>query len=109
MLPVEDDEIADALVGVADPVAHLGASVGIGRPQRRLGMGLVEIFADRAAFIERAAVVQDEEGNDAVGVELQILRRVMLHLRQVDETLSNLSPFSARQSRTRREALDLQA
>src|SRR5580704_2665926 len=52
VLPVEDDEIADPLVGVADPVAHLGAPVGIGRPQRRLGPALVEELADRAALVQ---------------------------------------------------------
>ena len=72
-------------------------------------MALVEVFADRAALVERAAVVQDEQGDDAVGIAFQVLRRVMFLLRQFDEDAFQLESLPARQSRTRREALDLQA
>ncbi len=70
---------------MTDPVAHDGASEGVGGPQRRLGMRLVEIFADRAALVERPPVFEDQQRNDAVGVELQKRRRMVLHLRKVDE------------------------
>src|SRR5688572_31897922 len=66
-------------------VAHHGALERIRRPQRRFGMGLVEILADRSALVERAPVLQDQERNDAVGVELQERRRMVLHLREVDD------------------------
>ena len=78
VLPVEDDEIADQPVDVPDPVAHLGALVGRIRPERRSGKRLVEIFADRAALVQRPAVM-DQRRDHAERIDLQIFRRMMLH------------------------------
>ncbi len=104
--PVEDDEVADQAVDVPDPVAHLGALVGRVRAQRRIGKGLVEIFADRAALVQRPAVM-DQRRDHAERIDLQIFRRMMLHLRHVDDMaligealLLEAEPHAARSART---------
>jgi len=84
MPPVENDEVADQPVNMPDPVAHLGALIGCIRPQRWIGKGLVEIFADRAAFMQRLAVM-DQRRDHAERVDLQIFRRMMFHLGHVDD------------------------
>src|ERR1700753_1777130 len=82
--PVEDDEIADQAVDMPEPVAHLAALVRRSGPQRRIGKALVEIFADRAALVQRPAVM-DQGRDHAEWVDLEIFRRVVLHLRHVDD------------------------
>ena len=70
--PVEDDQVANALVGMADPVAHACALAGVRRPQWRLGKALIQVLADRAALVERLAVV-DQGRDDTIGIDLQVL------------------------------------
>ena len=81
--PVEDDQVADALVHMTHPIAHRRAVVGVVRGERRVGEDLVEVFADRAALVQRPAVV-DQRRDHAVGVDLEVLGRVVLHRLEVD-------------------------
>ena len=81
--PVEDNEIADQPVDVPDPVAHLGALIGRIRPERGSGKRFVEIFADRAAFVQRPAVM-DQCRDHAEWIDPEIFRRMMLHGSHVD-------------------------
>jgi hypothetical protein len=80
--PVEDDEIADQPVDMADPVAHQRAFVRAVPPQSGVGKGFVEIFADGAALVQRPAVV-DHGRDHAQRIDLQIFRRVMFHVGHV--------------------------
>jgi hypothetical protein len=104
--PVEDDEVADQAVDVPDPVAHLGALIGRIGPQRGGGKRLVEIFANRSAFVQRLAVM-DERRDHAERVDLQIFRRVMLQPGHIDHVafigealLLKAQPDAARSART---------
>jgi len=63
--PVEDDEVVNESVYVPDPVAHQRALVRCVRAQRRIGIGLIEIFADRTALVQRQAVM-DQRRDHAV-------------------------------------------
>src|SRR6195256_3702856 len=81
--PVEDDEVMDQPVDMPDPVAHLRALVRRLRAQRRVGKGHVEILADRAALMQWLSVM-DQGRDHAERIDLQIFRRMMLHLRPVD-------------------------
>ncbi len=82
--PVEDDEVVDQPVDVPDPVAHQRPLIRRIRAQRWIGIGLVEIFADGAAFMQRLAVV-DQRRDHAVRIDLEIFRRMMLQPRHVDD------------------------
>ena len=82
--PVEDEQLRQQLlVGVADEVAHQRAFVRIGRPQRRVREGVVEVFADRRALVEGPVAV-DERRHDAVRVHREERRAVVLLPGEVD-------------------------
>src|SRR3546814_4369593 len=57
--PVEADQVADQPVDVPDPVAHPRQIVRVGGAQQRLGKHVVQIFADRAALVQRPPLVED--------------------------------------------------
>src|SRR5207244_1662266 len=71
-----------------------------------IGIGLVEIFADRAALVQRLAVMN--HGRDhAERIDLQIFRRMMLQVRHVDDMafigkafFFEAQPDAARRART---------
>src|ERR1700704_4372798 len=67
-----------------DPVAHPGALVRRIRTQRRTRKGLVKIFADRAATVQRVAGM-DQCRDHAERIDPQIFRRMMLESGHVDD------------------------
>src|SRR5262249_47675394 len=82
--PVEDDEVADQGIDMPDPVAHLAALVRRRRAKRRIGKALVEIFADRAALMQRPSVM-DQRRDHAEWIDPEIFGRMVLHPGHVDD------------------------
>jgi len=72
-------------------------------------MRLVEIFADRAALVERPPSSRINSGMTPLGLSFKNAGEWCSIFVRSMSLLSKASRFSARQSRTRRDAEDLQA
>jgi len=66
------------------PHLRLRARPGITRVERRVGKDVVEILGDDVRLVEHPLSVH-ERRDDAVRVQGQVLRALLLHPRQVDE------------------------
>ncbi len=64
----------------------------VGGDERVLRIFLVKIFADHARFDDRHAVI-DKGGNDAVRIELEIIRLELFFLAEVDPHFVEFDPL----------------